>query len=57
MVELRLGQPATEDQRFCPYSAVAKYPFRYFHGDNDDRKRIAETFWDGGQFKDHGWNM
>ncbi len=57
MVQLRLGQLAPEDQIFCPYTAVAKYPFRYFNGDNDDKKHIAERFWDGGQLKDHGWNM
>ena len=57
MAELRLGQLACEEDRFCPFAAVAKYPYRYFYRDRDAQKIVAEHFWDGGQFKEHGWNM
>lgn len=54
---LSQGQIAKLSDHFCPFGAVASYPYRYMRGDDLDTKRVSEGYFAGGRFRLRGWNM
>ena len=55
MSEMKVGQLAGEQERFCPFAAVNKYPYKYLHGDDSDK--VAKKYFAVGQFRKRGWTM
>ena len=50
-----VGQLASHEERFCPYAALSKWPYRYLYG--DAREKVSERFFAHGAFRDRGWTM
>ena len=51
----KLGQLAPRDERFVPYAAISKWPYKHLHGEVS--KVIADNFFARGAFVERGWNM
>ena len=51
----QLGRLASPDDQFCPVMAVAKYPYKFVH--KHLQEKIAQKFFNNGQFWDREWDM
>jgi len=55
MANMKVGQLAGPNDRFCPYAAVNKWPYRHLHG--DESERVSSKFFASGEFRSRGWTM
>ncbi len=55
MSEMKVGQLAGEQERFCPFAAVNKYPYKYLRG--DDSEKVAQKYFAFGEFRNRGWTV
>ena len=49
------GALARPEHDFCPYSAVAKYPYKYLN--YKWAEMVSQAFFAGGQLQARGWTM
>ncbi|KAL9129988.1 MAG: hypothetical protein Q9217_001710 [Psora testacea] len=54
MPELRVGQLASPQERFCPYAAVNKYPYK--HLQDEEKVVVSDNFFAHGAFRERGWS-
>ena len=52
---MKVGQLASFGDRFCPYAAVTKYPYRHLYGDSS--ALVSDEYFAHGKFRDYGWTM
>ena len=50
-----LGALANTGHDFCPYAAVAKFPYKYI--DKAHLQPVSEVHFAGGQFRARGWTL
>ena len=55
MPDLRIGQLASDSERFCPLAAVNKWPYRHLHGDAS--QKVSDAFFAAGAFRIRGWTV
>ncbi|KAK4693160.1 hypothetical protein P7C71_g4189, partial [Lecanoromycetidae sp. Uapishka_2] len=55
MAEMKVGQLAGPNERFCPFAAVNKWPYRHLHGEDSDN--VSQKFFASGQFRARGWTI
>ena len=51
----KLGVLAKIGHDFCPYAAVAKFPYKYI--DKAHLQSVSEVHFAGGQFRARGWTL
>ena len=52
---VKLGDLAKVGQKFCPYAAVAKFPYKYMG--KAHMQTASELYFAGGQFRARGWTL
>jgi len=55
MTTLKAGQLASPKERFCPFAAVTKWPYRHLHGDASEL--VSDRYFANGKFRAQGWTM
>jgi hypothetical protein len=55
MAGMRVGQLAGEEERFCPFAAVNKWPYKCLYG--KDSEEVSKTYFAYGEFRNRGWTM
>jgi len=55
MENMKTGQLAGPNERFCPYAAVNKWPYRHLYG--DESEKVSQKFFAAGEFRSRGWTM
>lgn len=50
-----IGELAEVGHNFCPYAAVAKFPYKYI--DKAHLQPVSEVHFAGGQFRARGWTL
>ncbi|KAL9640578.1 MAG: hypothetical protein Q9164_000185 [Protoblastenia rupestris] len=51
----KVGQLASHQERFCPYAAVIKYPYRHLRGEVS--QVVSDNFFANGAFRERGWSL
>ena len=51
----KLGVLAKVGHDFCPYAAVAKFPYKYI--DKAHMQPVSDVYFAGGQFRARGWTL
>ena len=50
-----LGALANRGHDFCPYSSVAKFPYKYI--DRSLMQPVSDNFFANGLFRERGWTL
>ena len=51
----QLDELALPGQEFCPYAAVAKFPYKYIA--KEHLQPVSEVYFAAGQFRARGWTL
>jgi len=52
---MKVGQLASTEQKFCPFAAVTKFPYRHLHG--DESEEVSQQYFANGKFRARGFTM
>ncbi|KAL6713438.1 hypothetical protein ACLMJK_008903 [Lecanora helva] len=55
MTTPEIGQLASPKDRFCPYAAVTKWPYRHLYGESSTL--VSDEYFAHGKFRSHGWTI
>ena len=55
MSTMKVGQLASSKDRFCPYAAVTKWPYRHLLGASSTV--VSDEYFAHGKFRAYGWTM
>ena len=50
-----VGELTEVGQNFCPYAAVARFPYKYI--DKAHLQPVSEVYFADGQFRARGWTL
>ena len=50
-----VGELSEVGHKFCPYAAVAKFPYKYI--DKAHLQPVSEVYFASGQFRARGWTL
>ena len=55
MADMKVGQLAGEEDRFCPLAAVNKWPDKYLYG--KESEEVSKMYFAYGEFRNRGWTV
>lgn len=52
---MKVGRLASDDEKFCPFAAVTKFPYRHLYG--DESEKVSQEYFAYGKFRSRGFTM
>lgn len=55
MTVMKVGQLASPEEKFCPFAAVTKWPYRHLYG--EEVEIVSSGYFAHGRFRSRGWTV